>query len=313
MKVSFTPLMFVLLSISLGATASVCFAQTQNSVTPPFALTGSVEPSTVMVSEPLRVKIRFSPKTQKDVAILAGDEFKWCRFEIVQGNKVVVTWELSRRVPTMMHNYPWQVVELQKKREVITALPSDVMRLPTGDYVLRLTTHIKYDYDVRASSLPDGDNFNMAQDQVVNIPFTVKELDVLAMKERVSKLYRALGRETNDQAIREMSRELAILPAEYASRAWRSLLFDKTISGSKRYAIARILSTQATKPIADTLLDVQYTDPIRDENGKIITLLTLLSRMFSGGKDDVHDHILREMIKHQNSPFNTPIRQEGLI
>lgn len=307
--------MFITLCGSLALSPdTLCRAQSEKLVAPPFVVRAKVESSTVMVGQPLEIRINLEPRTTKDIAVLVGDSFAWCRFEIYKGNNVVAKWKPTFSNALVQHKHPRKVLELQGMAEITATLPSSVTNLPTGDYVLRLTTTIKHSYDVRAKWEPDDDSLKLVQNDVVDIPISIETLDVAAMKERISKLYRAIGRETDPQAIRDMSCELAISPPEYASRAWRSLLFDKKIDSGKRYAIARVFSAHGTKPMAQAFLDVQYTDPIRDSDGKIVTLISLLMRMSdANGGRGLRDYIYSEVVKHKDSPFQTPWTQDGTL
>ena len=141
------------------------------------------------------------------------------------------------------------------------------------------------------------------------------------MKKRVEKLYRALGSATDLHSVRLMAYELGTLPPEFARRAWRTLLFDKKIPGTKRDAIAQMLSAQATREMADVLLEVQYTDPIRDEDGNILTLLNYLTRMYNNSdvgenrysENRLQKYIGDKMAAHRQSPFNTVLIGDGPV
>ncbi|MBC8143858.1 MAG: hypothetical protein H7Y38_20695 [Armatimonadetes bacterium] len=193
------------------------------------------------------------------------------------------------------------------------------LSLPVGDYTLRLSTNIPHRNNAEAKHRPYPSGNDPKVREVVEVPFSVKPLDSEKMKLRVEKLYRGLGRETDIHTVRTMAYDIGTLPPEFARRAWRTLLFDKKIPGIKRDAIAQMPSAQATREMPDVLLEVQYSDPIRDEDGKILTLLNYLTRMYNNSDvgenrylvNNLHKYIRDKTSARRNSLFSTPIIIDG--
>ena len=152
---------------------------------------------------------------------------------------------------------------------------------------------------------------NLLQDETL-YPFTVTAVDADIMRKKVGDLSRGVTKaEAGDwETIRKLAGRLALLPAEYASGAWRTLLFNKKIPSQNWQFIAKMLSTQSTKAVVDTLIRVQFTDPIRDENGEILTLVNYLNRMGQQNRE-LRRYIEKQLVARKNSPFNAPTYMDG--
>ncbi|MBC8143773.1 MAG: hypothetical protein H7Y38_20270 [Armatimonadetes bacterium] len=306
----------------LGAIIPSVYAQEKNLAPAPFRITVSLDRQKVQSGEPVKVSLGFllDPANNKPTTISDPHMFRWCTFEIVQSNEVVKAWNPDLRATVFLRYKRYSDLDLPSEAPFVVTLPSTVTELPVGDYYLRLRAKVKYSFVVRAIQTPLESAFENTAEETVDVAFSVIPLDKTAMKNRVSKLYRDLGREAskseqNHEAISIKAYELSVLPPAFAKRAWRSILFDKTISGHKRQRIGQILSTQGTQAMADTLLDVQYTDPIRDEEGKILTLLTYTTHMHGIADDGrrLSDYAYSVIHAHKNSPFTTPTAVDGFF
>ncbi len=93
------------------------------------------------------------------------------------------------------------------------------------------------------------------------------------------------------------------MPPAYAQRTWRTLLQSESV---KRYEFANVLASVVSKPVVDTLIYVQFTNPIRDGNGKIKNLVNLLNGMASSASPSMSEYIRNEIEKRRGSIFNAP-------
>lgn len=298
------------------------YAHAQKNTAPPFHITVRLDHQKVQSGEPVKVSLGFAfdPAGNKPTTVSDPDRLAWCAFEIIQNNKVVKAWKPDWRTTALLSYKPVNDLDLPSKELFIVTLPSAVTELPEGEYHLRLRSKVKYSFVVRAVQRSMDSAFENTGEEVVDVPFSVIPLNQTAMRDRVGKLYRDLGREAmksepNHEAVSIKAYQLSVLPPTFAKRAWRSILFDKTIPGRKRDRIGQILSTQGTQAIADVLLDVQYTDPIRDDDGKILTLLNYATHM-TGTSDDgrrLSDYAYEIIRAHKNSPFTTPTIVDGFL
>ncbi len=298
------------LTMLVGMPSAATVSHAQTAVTSPkvFSVNAQLASSTVMASEPMRVAISFTGTVDRPVSVYVGEDLRWCTFEVVQDNKVLATWNQNVRSALFSGISPGETLILPSEKVYSVLLPSRLTDLPQGQYTLRLRTTIRRANTDRRVERMERSTPSVTQEDVTSVEFTVQPLDEEQMKDRIGKIYRAIGREQDINAVQQMSRELATMPAEQAKGAWRSLLLDKKIPAQTRYQIARALSTQPTRLMIETMLYVQYTDPIRDDAGNMITLKDMIHGMaqFNGSKE-VYEYVESEFKRHSKSPFDSQL------
>ena len=247
-----------------------------------------------------------NPNPSEDVSVEVTEDLQWCRFELRQGGAVVSEWRPKVHAIPGASSHKFPVFSLATPMRLRTIAVPDLSQVPTGDYTLRVHVVLKHglsEYS-RFSGFLDARATVMERD--FDLPVTVIPVDEGAMRERTHRLYTRIVLEKDPTNRESLMEALAKMPPEYAQRAWRSLLFSKDMPGQDRFRLAFVLSSVVSKPIVDTLIEVQNTDPIRDEQGQILTLTPLVIGMGSNATPEMLKYINLQVTKTRKSTFWVP-------
>ena len=273
----------------------------------PISVTASLIPSReLMQGQPVELDwLMSNPNPSEDVSVEIKEDLQWCRFELRRGDAVISEWRPKvHAIPgTSFHKFP--VYSLATPMRLRTIAAPALTQVPTGAYTLRVHVVLKHGLsEYSRSGFLDARATIMERD--FDLPVTVIPVDEDAMRERTHRLYTRIVLEKDPTNRESLMEALAKMPPEYAQRAWRSLLFSKDMPGQDRFRLAFVLSSVVSKPIVDTLIEVQNTDPIRDEQGQILTLTPLVIGMGSNATPEMLKYIDLQVAKTRNSIFRVP-------
>lgn len=138
-----------------------------------------------------------------------------------------------------------------------------------------------------------------SDDKAFDFRVTITPRNEARWKQRIEEVYKALLA-ADYKTTRGLLDELALMPEEYALPTWRKVLFDKT---TEQYYFADRLGRDPSRGKAELLLSLQFSDPIRDPNGRIGSLIPLLRVMAQTGGEDLKGYITKELSNKRSSPF----------
>ena len=248
---------------------------------------------TIMQGEPITLTYRLTNSSNSNIRIPKSEKATWCTLKILRGSNLLSSWLPQEQ--TRGSFVATQADELKPRESYKSEFStnSELTQLPPGSYRLIL----------EVLPNPTGDTYPTSQNpifkqQSYEMSLTIKPLDANIMKSRANQLYGQILRQQDERKIARLMTELAKLPGTQVSGTWRTMLRSKQVD---RYRWAEILSTTLTKEAADTLITLQYTEPIKDESGQIVSVVGLLLEMAVESDNELRKYINGEIIRRRNS------------
>ena len=261
-----------------------------------------------VTGEPIQIALTLQKTTDGELSLQTKWGFEWCRFELRDGSKVVAKWEPKRfRLPGTGFIPREEVFhDLSTPNTFHIVIPKMTSEVKPGNYTL--TTHISFQYGVSREG-----NYLLktapSAELTVETPIVIVASDGVSTRDKVHRLFNKISVSKDAQARNALMQSLATFPADSAQGAWRTLLLNKGMPAQDRYQLAEALGSVASKPIVDTLLYVQFRDPLLDDEGNMVSVLPIVDGMRLICDDKLLRYIETEKRKHRGSPYwtSTPL------
>ena len=260
--------------------------------------------STVMQGENLHLSLSF-PKLSTAKTIQLTDDLAWAEFALLtHDGKVVSSWKPAPRVRVGMYSLPTWIAHLPTQKTYIAILPTELTDVPTGKYNLVVHAHFPVQPSTEALRVTSASNLQATVTQTFNVSVEITGSNRQLMRDKVKRLYHDILNQKDQSAQDTLMKEIAVMSPSVAQATWKTILQSRQFNS---YKFASILSEVISKPVVDTLVYVQFTNPIRDADGNIQNLVNLLEGMrYSTTDIEIQRYIDEQILKHKNSIFNAP-------